>query len=514
MNVRSEESGKDKEMITKSKYMQFIKCAKCFRLAEADPKAGENSLIDPNLIRQGQATGETARGYFGKYSQINFASRECMAVQTEIFMNDPDILNIAEASFIHDDCFCSADILHKTDTGCEIYEVKATTEMQDEYIDDLAFQYLVISSVLPNVTRACVMYLNKEYVRQGALDLQQLFVIEDITDKVIAKRQEVMDNIGMIEQQALFGDADIRIGMQCHNPHECGFWDLCTENLPHPNVFDVRGRTAKSKKHEFYDKGIVTFADVYREAVGKRIKLSDKALRQVSAELEDQPPYIDMEKIQEVLDQFSFPLYFLDFETINQAIPPFDGTKPYQQIPFQYSLDIMESADAKLQHKEYLADPNTKWLPEIVEHLCNDIPMNVCTLAYNMAFEKSCIRILAGIFPDYAEHLLSIHDNMLDLMVPFRDQMYYTRSMEGSYSIKYVLPSLFPDDPSLNYHNLEDVHNGTEAMSTFYSMKDMNVDDYVKTRNNMLKYCGLDTFAMVKIWGKLTGNQIIREDGQ
>ena len=129
--------------------------------------------------------------------------------------------------------------------------------------------------------------------------------------------------------------------------------------------------------------------------------------------------------------------------------------------------------------------------------------MNVCTTAYNKAFECTRLAELAEQFPDLAAHLLNIRDNIVDLLVPFQSGYYYNRAMGGSFSIKSVLPAIFPDDPSLDYHNLEGVHNGSEAMSIFPKIKDMPPEEQEKARHNLLKYCELDTYAMVKVWQAL-----------
>lgn len=129
--------------------------------------------------------------------------------------------------------------------------------------------------------------------------------------------------------------------------------------------------------------------------------------------------------------------------------------------------------------------------------------MNVCVTAYNKHFECSRLKDLARIFPDLSEHLLNIRDNIKDLLVPFQSGYYYNRKMGGSFSIKSVLPAIFPDDPALDYHNLEDIHNGSEAMSVFPKIQNMTPEEQTRARYNLLKYCELDTYAMVKIWEEL-----------
>ena len=153
----------------------------------------------------------------------------------------------------------------------------------------------------------------------------------------------------------------------------------------------------------------------------------------------------------------------------------------------------------KLKHKEFLTYPGEDPCRKLAEQLCADIPMDVCTTAYNMSFEKGRIRGLAEIYPDSSKHLMNTHDNIVDLMILFQKKWYYCRAMQGYYSIKYVLPALFPDDLELDYHNLEGVHNGGEASAAFAQMATMT-EEVVLTRKQFLKYCGLDTYAMVKVW--------------
>ena len=209
------------------------------------------------------------------------------------------------------------------------------------------------------------------------------------------------------------------------------------------------------------------------------------------------------EALRDFLRQLRYPLYFLDFETMQPAIPQYVGTRPYAQIPFQYSLHYIEQEGGVLKHKEFLARSGTDPRRALAEQLCEDIPMNVCTTAYNKAFECTRLAELAEQFPDLAAHLLNIRDNIVDLLVPFQSGHYYNRAMGGSFSIKSVLPAIFPDDPSLDYHNLEGVHNGSEAMSIFPKIKDMPPEEQEKARHNLLKYCELDTYAMVKVWQAL-----------
>jgi hypothetical protein len=210
-----------------------------------------------------------------------------------------------------------------------------------------------------------------------------------------------------------------------------------------------------------------------------------------------------LEKTHAFLKEFQYPLYFLDFESFQPAIPVYDHTHPYQQIVFQYSLHIRKKPGGKLIHKEYLAMPGEDPRRSVAEHLCKDIPADGSVVVYNQTFEKTRLREMANLFPDLADRLLAIADHIVDLIVPFRKRMYYSAPMMGSYSIKKVLPALYPDDPELDYHSLEGVHNGHEASDAFKQMHSMDADTLQEYRRYLLKYCELDTYAMVKLLNRL-----------
>ena len=248
---------------------------------------------------------------------------------------------------------------------------------------------------------------------------------------------------------------------------------------------------------KLYKQGYITFEDLLKAKIGKKYR------ERIEYDLYDKPDHIDKLNIKKFLDTFSYPLYFLDFETYQMPIPLYDYVHPYEQVPFQYSLHYYEKENGELLHTEYLGIPGTDPRRALAEQLVKEIPLNVCTLAYNMSFEKGVIKRLATIYPDLSEHLMNIHNHIKDLEDPFSKRYYYTKDMAGSSSIKKVLPALFPDDPSLDYHNLDLIHNGSEAMNSFAKMATMSKEELGYTRERLLRYCELDTYAMVKIYKKL-----------
>ena len=293
-------------------------------------------------------------------------------------------------------------------------------------------------------------------------------------------------------------EPDIDLSISCNKPYPCSFWKYCSKNLPTPSVFNLY-RMPFSKKIEYYKDGIISYEDL--QGSGKIA--NEKQIRQIQYHLEEKGTYIEKDNIQSFLDTLSYPIYFLDFETMQPVIPVYVGTKPYAQIPFQYSLHYIEHEGGELKHKEFLAESGTDPRRALAEQLCADIPMGVCVTAYNKAFECTRLKELAATYPDLADHLLSIEANIIDLLVPFQSGYYYNRAMGGSFSIKSVLPAMFPNDPELDYHNLEGVHNGSEAMTLFPKIKDMPLEEQTAARHNLLKYCELDTYAMVKVWQEL-----------
>ena len=484
--------------LSKTKYCQALQCPKILWLQENKPEVFDDSAVNRAVLERGKAVGELARRLLGEYAEVPYGDLTEMIRQTQALIDEGKPV-IAEASFSWEGLFCSVDLLRVLgNRRVELIEVKSSTQVAEIYKHDVAFQCYVLTRLGYTVERAFIAHIDSGYVRHGALELDKLFRLEDLTETVRRMQPDVEARVPKLAEYMLQKEEPVcAIGGHCFAPYDCGFFGYCTRTLPKPNIFDVAGLQTRTKLAN-YSKGIVSFSDIEQKKA-----LKPERMMQVLHELYDLPPAIDREKIACFLKSLSWPLYFLDFESFQPAVPLYDNTSPYEQIVFQYSLHFIEAEGGELKHREYLAQPGGDPRRGVAEQLCRDIPRDVCTLAYNMSFEKGRIKKLAGLYPDLADHLMNIHDHIVDLMVPFQKQYYYTRAMEGSYSIKYVLPALFPDDPELDYHNLEGVHNGAEASSAFEIMENLPPQEREQMRVNLLKYCGLDTYAMVKVWEKL-----------
>lgn len=484
--------------LSKSRYCSAVQCPKMLWLKKNRPEVFDFGVLNESTLETGSQVGDLAMGLFGDFVEVPYGDLgEMVETTKELLAHGTPV--IAEASFSVGGLFCSVDILKNLGGGnVELYEVKSSTGVHEIYYHDVAFQAHILTLCGLTAQKCFVVHINKQYERQGELDVHGLFSLEEITERVRQMQEEVAERTAAVREYMKREDEPSDdIGAHCFTPYACGFFGYCTRHLPERNVFQIAG-LRKSTQFKCYWDGIVSFDELYASD-----RLSYAQRKQIEHELFPQPPQIEAEPIREFMSGISYPLYFLDFESFQPAIPLFDRSHPFEQIVFQYSLHYIEREGGQLQHKEFLAYPGQDPRRALAEQLCADIPLDVCTTAYNMGFEKGRIRKLADLYPDLREHLLNIHDHIRDLMIPFQKKWYYCRAMQGSYSIKYVLPALFPDDPSLDYHNLEGVHNGGEASDTFARMASMSPEELETARANLLRYCGLDTFAMVKVWEKL-----------
>ena len=505
--------------LSKSRYTAFCQCPKNLWLKVYKP---EEAAVDEALqarFKQGNKVGDLAMGLFGEYKEAHAENPDgnldlsLMVEQTRLWMKE-GVKNICEASFIYEGGYCAVDILRKTNGGWSIYEVKSTSFPEfngqeaklEKYAPDIAYQKWVLTQCGVKVTGTYLVCLNSDYVRQGELDVEQLFVVNDMKEMVdneyLKVQARVSQAMKVINNEQ---EPDTELSECCMKPYGCAFWEYCKRQhgVPSPSVFDVyggkgRGGFTFKKKLDYYHQGLITYEDLRSTDIGPIQNM------QIEAALTDKE-YINTEGIRKFLNNLSYPLYFLDFETMQDAVPQYDGAKVYAQITFQYSLHIKENDTAPYKHREFLApsdgsDPRRA----LAEQLCRDIPMDVCTLAYNKMFECGRIRELATLYPDLAPHLLNIADNIKDLIDPFRAGDYYVPAMGGSFSIKSVLPALFPNDSELDYHNLDArCQNGGDAMTIFPRIKDMAPEEALASRQALLNYCKLDTWAMVKVWEKL-----------
>ena len=481
--------------ISKSLYCNFVQCLKLGWLLKNKMEEYEETKND-TVLKNGNEVGDLARRYFGKYSLVKYDE-----VLINMIMETKELLKqkksiICEASFKYDNLFASIDILKIEDDGLSIYEVKSSTKVKDIYKDDASFQAYILKKLGYKIKSVNIMYVNSDYILEGELDINEYFLIENITQLSISKEKEIEDNIKTINK-ILDSDKEpnIDLDMHCFHPYDCPFFKYCTKKLPTNNVFSVYG-LKKEKMIELYKKGKISFEDLLNEDINPKYK------EQIEFELKDLKPRIVTNTIKEIISKLKYPLYFIDYETCQFAIPKIQGTKPYQQLTFQYSLHIMDK-EGNLTHKAFLADIDDKdFIRHFAESMIKDMPYDGSVIIYNKSFEPTRNKEIMRMYPDLKEELERINNNVVDFMEPFQKREYYSKEMKGSHSIKYVLPALYPNDESLNYHNLPLVHNGGEASDAFLSLEGKTKEEKEVIRKGLLVYCELDTLAMVKIFEK------------
>ena len=484
--------------ISKSKFVSYKTCPKSLWLLL---NKKEEYIEDPSALKhieEGKEVGALAKQYFkNTFDTTSYKEDSSLDIEDMIGLTNRYLLEnkevIAEASFSQDGLFCSIDLLRKVNDGYEIYEVKATTKVEKEHLIDSAFQKHVLQKRGLNIVKTYILHLNKHYRRKGDLDLSQLFIAEqvDLAPLFLQTLRDINDDIESIKN--LLNSKQEPSGILLSRCKKCSFMKYCHKDIPSPSVLDVNGLHG----YDYLNKGIITYQDL----IYKGVKLNKRQKTQIDVYLNNKAVVIDKNGVQAFLKNIKYPVYHLDFESYQTPIPPSDNAWPYEQIPTQYSLHV-EYEDGRLEHREFLGD-SIDPRREIAESLCKDIPADACVTAYNKVFECDRLNELAELFPDLREHLSSISNNVVDLIVPFRNGSYYHKDMGGSNSIKAVLPALYPNDPELDYHALPVVHNGGEAMDIYPKMLVASPEEKERIRNGLLQYCCLDTLAMVKVLRKI-----------
>ena len=233
------------------------------------------------------------------------------------------------------------------------------------------------------------------------------------------------------------------------------------------------------------------------------IRLSSKQKNQVIT-TKNKEPIINKEAIRQFVKQFEYPLYFLDYETLGSLVPRFDGLKPYQQLPFQYSLHVLEQPGAELVHKEYLHQSTENPSISVTEKMLADIGDAGTILVWNESFEKNCNNLLGKMTSEFKDKLKAVNERIVDLMIPFSNQWFVDYRFKGSASIKNVYPALVPGGQS--YKEL-DIQEGATAQRLWMEtvLYGKNPDRKDKILEDLIEYCRLDTLAMVEIYKVLRG---------
>ncbi len=393
-----------------------------------------------------------------------------------------------EAGILFENIYGRADILIPVNKDqWDIIEVKSSTKVdKNSHYPDLSFQRYVYEKAGLKIRKCFLMHLNKEYVKDGEIDIQQLFTKEEVTEDIDNVMVEVPENIkflwDIINSSTFPNTAEKN---HCTAPKTCLVKDRCWDFLPEHHVFHLyNGR----KNRKLFDEGIHALADVPDNLLSNPQQVIQKSGK----------VHIDKAKIQEFLATVQEQECHLDFETCSFAIPEFNGTRPYQRIPFQFSLHIVKKN--KKEHVEFLYDGKDDPRPKFLATLKETLPAEGSVIVYSQGFESSVLRELARDFPEYQEWVNSVLQRIIDLRVPFSNFWYYNTVQHGSASIKKVLPALV----GKGYEGMA-IADGDCASIAYLDMNfgKMTSEKKAQTRKDLLKYCELDTEAMVWIVERL-----------
>jgi len=442
-------------MLSKSRFTRGVNCPKSLWLYVNKREEQIIPEATQAIFARGTSAGELARQYFpGGVLAVSSGELPgyASAKKTQELIRK-GVETIYEATFIYDNTLVAVDILHKEDGKWQLYEVKSTNSVKPEHIKDVAIQYYVTKGSGLDLEDIFLMHFNRDYVRHGEIVVRDLFLPESILQGVLDYQPEIKTKIPELLQMLKGDEPCIAMGDQCENPYHCDFYEYCSRLLP--------------------------------------------AVEEEPVELSSTPE-IQEEELKEFIDGLQYPLYYLDFETIMPGVPMLNESRPYQQLPFQYSLHHQDTKGGELKHDFYLAcndltiDPREALIKQLIEQTR---PAKTI-LVYHIVFERTRVSEMQRDFPQYAQELQHIIDRMDDLIIPFRQGFYRTETMNGSSSIKQVLPALCPE---LTYDDLE-IGEGMAASNAFLDLY-YCIDEELKLqiRENLLKYCHLDTLAMVKI---------------
>lgn len=482
--------------LSKSTFLMGRQCSKLlwFRYNAKDqipaPDEAQQAVFD-----QGSEVGELAQQLFPGgvvvAPGIINPSEVIAETQKAILLRKP----LYEAAFSYYGGYARADILIPVAGGAwDLVEVKSTTSLKkDVHLPDIAFQAFVLTGAGIKLRNCFLAHINNKFVRQGPINPLKFFTLEDVTKSVSVICPDIEDQI--VAMQRVIGAKaypDIQIGPHCNNPYTCALHDRCWSFLPEASVFTLyRGG---QKGFELLKRGVQKLADIPAD-----VELTDIQAIQRSV-LPAGQPHIDRPALAAFLSQLEYPISYLDFETIGTAIPLFDGVSPYQQVPFQYSLHIVRSANAKPEHCQFLAEGMADPRPEFMRRLCQDLPETGSVVTYNASFETSRLEECSELMPKFKPWLKKLKPRIVDLLLPFRGFRYYHPSQHGSASMKAVLPAL----TGQGYEKLT-IQEGGAASREFLRVTFGEVLDTerLNVRQALQEYCGLDTLGMVQIVDQL-----------
>ena len=478
--------------LSKSKFLSGLQCHKRLYLEIHQPfLATKPDAATQAMFEMGTEVGALARSRFpgGVLVTAGYRQTEAALAQTAALIQDLSVPAIFEAAFLHEGVLIRADVLERVPSmegqpgGWHLIEVKSSTRVKDIHLEDLAVQSHVIAGAGLSLLSVGLMHITTGYqYRGGAIDLTELFAVQDLSEAVAQRRAEVPGRLaGMTSMLLQSQSPAIEPDRHCHTPYDCPFWNHCTKDKPSRWIHYLPG--SKQIVGQLTEQGVTTI-----DEIPDGTKLSP-VQRRVKENVEWISP-----KLGAVLKAVQYPVHHLDFETVMLAVPRFSETRPYQALPVQWSNHI-EEATGELRHEEFLHKDTSDPRKVLAESLLESLGEKGSICVYS-PYERSILEQLAIAIPSLKPALSSIIARLWDLFPIIRDH-YYHPAFDGSYSIKSVLPAMVP---SLAYDDLA-IKEGGHAASQYYRMVFVETDwvERATIEEALLRYCERDTLAMVEL---------------
>jgi hypothetical protein len=495
--------------LSKSRIQSGRQCHKRLWLELHEPRAAQWTSSAQARLDEGTRFGDLARDLLGGGRLIaadHLHVNEALA-ETDALLSLPagQAPMLFEPAFSHQDVRVRVDAFQRHGDQDTLIEVKSTTSVKQEHVWDCAIQTWVARGAGRNVTRIMHGHVDTSFVYRSDGDYPGLLKLVDITGVVEALVPRIQAIVDELKRVALAPMPALRTGRHCSEPYGCPFLSHCRASEPAGPEFPIdllpRSRVVAGRLAQF---GFMDLRDV-PEAL-----LANPTHQRVAAVTRTGKPFVS-DILPELLAGIPFPRAYLDFETITFIVPRWLGTKPFQQLPFQFSCHT-ESSDGTIRQDAFLDLTGQSPLQAFVESLLDAAAGAASVIVWNKGFEGARLRELAARFPQHAAGLLAIVDKLVDLLPLYRAH-YYHRDMRGSWSIKAVLPTL---DPDLAYANLE-VADGGEAQDAYLKAchADITEDERERLRVRLLAYCERDTWAMVRLAhafeGRLSASEAAKE---
>ena len=481
--------------ISKSAFMKAEQCLKHFYLYRKYPNLRDKLSREKRFIfKRGTDVGIFAQQLFPGGIDVTVGEKrnqEQFAKKTKELI-EQGVTTIYEATFIHDGLLVMVDILQKKDDKWIAYEVKSSLKITETYVKDACFQYYVIKNCLPDLYDFNLLTLNSNYILNGKIEIEKLFkttsIMKDAVKNVSYFTHKTQQAKLTLDQNKI---PNIKVGPHCFQPYDCDFLGLCWKNIgDSSSVFSI-GKLSKAAIFEFYNNNIQRIEDIdINKIENKEIQIQVKAVKENKEQFNNQ-------KIQEFISGVKEPYCSLDIEVWMSAIPYYDGTKPFQQIPFLFSMISEENGE--LKKYSYLKPIDEDLRKDFLERILSETKKFNSVLMYDKSLEETVLNQLTVYYPEYENDINELKNKIIDLAEPIKKGNYYHPEMKGNFTLKSIAPLV---NQETGFNNL-DIQSGITAMYMYESLLGQNEIEIEHIKQQLIDYCEMDaliTFQLLRFF--------------